>query len=190
MQQIQDKIDYEWVRLLNRRLSKAEVGDYARRLHHDEQGIASLLHALHSSKDKRIAGNAAWILSNLGKTDKEIYLSTSYDEIADFVMTPNLKIRRGLVLSILFDMPVKTHLRIDLFDFCLSRMMDKKESDSTRSMMIKFTAKICSHFPDLANELILNLELLSNEMKPSISCASKNALNYLNKLNCSRKILR
>lgn len=56
--------------------------------------------------------------------------------------------------------------------------------------MIKFTAKICSHFPDLANELILNLELLSNEMKPSISCASKNALNYLNKLNCSRKILR
>lgn len=190
MQQIQDKIDYEWIRLLNRRLSKAEVGDYAHRLHHDEQGIASLLHVLLSSKDKRIAGNAAWILSNLSKTDKEIYLSTSYDEIADFVMTPNLNIRRGLVLSILFDMPVKTHLRIDLFDFCLSGMMDKKESDSTRSMMIKFTAKICSHFPDLANELILNLELLSNEMKPSISCASKNALNYLNKLNCSRKILR
>lgn len=44
MQQIQDKIDYEWIRLLNRRLSKAEVGDYAHRLHHDEQGIASLLH--------------------------------------------------------------------------------------------------------------------------------------------------
>lgn len=182
MQQIQDKIDYEWVRLLNRRLSKAEVGDYAHRLHHDEQGIASLLHVLLSSKDKRIAGNAAWILSNLSKADKEIYLSTSYDEIADFVMTPNLNIRRGLVLSILFDMPVKTHLRIDLFDFCLSGMMDKKESDSTRSMMIKFTAKICSHFPDLANELILNLELLSNEMKPSISCARKNALNYLKTL--------
>ena len=54
MQQIQDKIGYEWVRLLNRRLSKAEVGDYAHRLHHDEQGIASLLHALHSSKDKEL----------------------------------------------------------------------------------------------------------------------------------------
>ena len=109
MQQIQDKIDYEWVRLLNRRLSKAEVGDYAHRLHHDEQGIASLLHVLLSSKDKRIAGNAAWILSNLSKADKEIYLSTSYDEIADFVMTPNLNIRRGLVLYI----PVSyTHLTL------------------------------------------------------------------------------
>ena len=181
MQQIQDKIDYEWVRLLNRRLSKSEVEFYAHSLHHDEQGIALLLHTLLTSKVKRIQANAAWILSHLAKEDKEVYLSSSYDKIADFVMLPQLCIRRGLVLSILFEMPLEMKLRTDLFDFCLTGMLDKKESDSSRAMMIKFAAKMCKPYPELKNELIFILELLSNEMKPSISCACKNALRCIEK---------
>lgn len=164
---------------LNHRLSKSEVVNYAKELHNDEYGISCLCNTMLTSGEERISYNAAWILFHLSKEDKEIYLATFYDRIADMAMSSDLNIRRGLILSIIVDMPIGDNFRTDLMDFCLARMLDRRECDSTRSVMIKLAAKMCRPFPELKNELTANLEFLSEEPKRSISTASKNALKYL-----------
>lgn len=170
---------YEWEKLLKDRLSKIEVSYYAKRLHNDEHGIFCLYNTLVTNYEEKVTFNAAWILFHLLKSDKEMYLMPYYDKIANLAMLPELTIRRGLILSILADMPVANNLRTDLLDFCIKGMFDRKESDSTRSIMIKFAAKMCRPYPELKNELIESLQFLSQEMKPSISTASRNALKYL-----------
>lgn len=170
---------YEWKNYLKDRISKADVIYYAQALHNDEHGISSLYNALLTSGDERVSYNAAWILSHLSKADKEIYLTPFYDSLVNLSMSPELSIRRGLILSILVDMPVGDSPRTDLLDYCLNGMLDKKESDSTRSVMIKLSAKMCKPYPELKNELMANLEFLLQDMKPSISSASRNAMKYL-----------
>lgn len=164
---------------LGNRLSKVEVVSYAREIHNDEYGISCLCNTMLTSEEERVSYNAAWILFHLSKEDKAIYLTAFYDRIADMAMSSNLNIRRGLILSIIADMPVGENFRTDLLDFCLEKMLDKKECDSTRSVMIKLAAKICKAYPELINELKVNLEYLLEDPKRSISAASKNALKFL-----------
>lgn len=104
---------------LQSRLSKWQVMALSRELHDDEEGIRKVCHLMLHAEEARSASNAAWILSHLSGEDKRLYLSPFYDEITDRVMASNLKIRRGLVLSILLDLVTDRNLRPDLFDFCL-----------------------------------------------------------------------
>ena len=97
-------------------------------------------------------------------------------------MKPCLHIRRGLVLSILIDLSTKQNFRTDLFDFCLAHAVDKKESDSSRSMMIKLAAKMCRFVPELVNELAACLDMLEYEMTPSIVAARRNAMKVVESL--------
>ena len=121
-------------------------------------------------------------MERVSKHDKEIYLMPFYDKIVDMAISPCLKIRRGLILSILADLPINSNFRTDLLNFCLSNMSNSKESDSSRSVMIKLAARMCKPFPELKSELAACLEYLSEEVKPSISAASKNALKDLRKV--------
>ena len=165
----------EWENCLSERLSRAGVVEYARALHNDEQGISRLCRILLTTGDTRRAGNAAWILSHLSGEDKRIYLLPFYDELVDMAMRPDLKIRRALLFSLLADLPVTEDFRADLLDYCLCGMTDGKEADSSRSVMIKLVAGVCRVFPELKNELAASLELLSEEMKPSIAAACRQA---------------
>lgn len=164
---------------LKGRLSKVQVMYYAKSFHNDEYNISSLCDLMLSSSDERVAYNAAWILYHLSAEDKDMYLKPFYDRIVDMGISPDIKIRRGLVLSIIVDMVTAENFRTDLYDFCLVKMNDRKESDSSRSAMIKLTAKMCKFFPELAAELAVCLESLSEETKPSIATASRNALKSI-----------
>lgn len=171
----------EWKNRLKDKITKSEVVYYAGQLHNDEHGICCLCNIMFNEKDKRLKYNTAWVLSHLSKEDKDIFLQPFYDKITDMAISPDLNIRRGLILSIIADMEIKEYFRTDLFDFCLDKIADKKECDSSRSVMIKIAGKICKSFPDLKNELIPLLELMSEEMKPGISAASRNMLSSLRK---------
>ncbi len=164
---------------LQSKLSKWQVMALSRELHDDEEGIRKVCHLMLHAGEARSASNAAWILSHLSGEDKRLYLSPFYDEITDRVMASNLKIRRGLVLSILLDLVTDRNFRTDLFDFCLIHAVDKKEADSSRSMMINLAAKMCRFVPELANELKVSLDMLEYEMKPSIAAARRNALKVV-----------
>ncbi|WP_239465362.1 helix-hairpin-helix domain-containing protein [Bacteroides mediterraneensis] len=167
---------------LHDRLSKRQVMALSRELHHDEAGIRTFCRLMLSAEDARVASNAAWILYHLPTADKRIYLFPFYDEIATLGMAPELKMRRGLVLSILLDLVTDSNFRTDLFDFCLAHIADKREADSSRSMMINLAAKMCRLVPELANELKVCLDMLEYEMAPSIAAARRNAMKVVESL--------
>lgn len=167
---------------LQDRLSKWQVMALSRELHHDEAGIGKMCDLMLYAEDAQSAYNAAWILYYLSAEDKRLYVSPFYDKIADWAMKPCLHIRRGLVLSILIELSTKQNFRTGLFDFCLAHAVDKKESDSSRSMMIKLAAKMCRFVPELANELAACLDMLEYEMTPSIVAARRNAMKVVESL--------
>ena len=54
-----------------------------------------------------------------------------------------------------------------------------KESDSSRSVMIKLAARMCKSYPDLCKELMLYLSLLPQGVSPGIAVAKRNALKMI-----------
>lgn len=168
-----------WEHVLDKRFSKQQILRLAESLHHDEVGISDVCRTMLYATCVRSSYNATWILHHLAAVDKKIYLKGWFPLIADFAIAPGLSIRRGLVLSILVDLVDEVPMQTDLLDFCLTHLADQKESDSSRSMMIKLAARMCKPYPELSDELICCLDVLQYEVKPSISAARRNALKYL-----------
>ena len=120
----------------------------AHNLHHDECGIEAMFTAMKQADNPRVAYNIAWMLSHLSKEDKRIYLLPHYEELVDMATSAELCFRRGLILAILTDMPMDEPDG-KLLDFCLTHLADPKESDGSRSAMIKLAARMCKPYPDI-----------------------------------------
>ena len=165
---------------LNIRLSKVQVTAIANNLHHDECGIGAMFTAMKQADNPRVAHNAAWVLSHLSKEDKRIYLLPYYGELVDIATSAELCFRRGLILIILADFPINEP-NGKLLDFCLIHMIDPKESDGSRSAMIKLAARMCKPYPELCKELALSLDIMPQDSSPSIAAAKRNALKMIQK---------
>ena len=155
------------------RLSKAQVMAIANNLHHDECGIEAMFTAMKQADNPRVAYNAAWVLSHLSKEDKRIYL-------LPLATSAELCFRRGLILAILADLPTNEP-NGKLLDFCLMHLTDPKESDGSRSVMIKLAARMCEPYPELCKELALCLDVMPQDSSPSIAAAKRNALKMIRK---------
>ena len=162
------------------RLSKAQVMAIANNLHHDESGIEAMFTAMKQADNPRVAYNAAWVLSHLSKEDKRIYLLPHYGELVDMAISAELCFRRGLILAILTDFPMD-ELDGKLLNFCFIHLTDPKESDSSRSVMIKLAARMCKPYPELCKELALSLDIMPQDSSPSIAAAKRNALKMIQK---------
>ncbi|WP_177896527.1 hypothetical protein [uncultured Phocaeicola sp.] len=147
-------------------------------LRHDECGIEAMFTQMKQAANPQVANNAAWVLSHLSKEDKGIYLLPHYGELVDMATSTKLYIRRGLVLSILSDLPING-LNGKLLDYCLMHLADHKESNSSRSMMIKLAARMCKPYPELCQELMLCLDMIPQDISPSITAAKRNALKMI-----------
>lgn len=165
---------------LDIRLSKAQVMAITGNLHYDECGIETMFTAMKQADNPRVAYNAAWVLSHLSKEDKRIYLLPHYEELIDMATSAELYFRRGLILAILADLPTNEP-NGKLLDFCLTRMDDTKESDGSRSAMIKLAARMCKPYPELCKELTLCLDMMPQDSSPSITAAKRNALKLIQK---------
>ena len=165
---------------LNIRLSKAQIMAIAGNLHHDECGIETMFTLMKQASNPRVAYNAAWVLSHLSKEDKRIYLFPYYGELVGMATSAGLSIRRGLILTILADLPTNEP-NGKLLDFCLIHMIDPKESDGSRSAMIKLAARMCKPYPELCKELALCLDMMPQASSPSVAAAKRNALKMIQK---------
>ena len=165
---------------LDIRLSKARVMAIAHNLHHDECGIEAMFTAMKQADNPRVAYNAAWVLSHLSKEDKRIYLFPYYGELVGMVTSAELCFRRGLILTILADLPANEP-NGNLLDFCFIHMTDPKESDGSRSAMIKLAARMCKSYPELCKELTFCLDMMPQDSSPSIAAAKRNALKLIQK---------
>ena len=163
---------------LDSRLSKSQVMALAGNLRHDECCIEAMFTQMKQAANPQVANNAAWVLSHLSKEDKGIYLLPHYGELVDMATSTKLHIRRGLVLSILADLPIN-ELNGKLLNYCLMHLADHKESNSSRSMMIKLAARMCKPYPELCQELMLCLDMIPQDISPSIAAAKRNALKMI-----------
>ena len=112
---------------LDSRLSKSQVMALAGNLRHDECGIEAMFTQMKQAANPQVANNAAWVLSHLSKEDKGIYLLPHYGELVDMATSTKLHIRRGLVLSILADLPIN-ELNGKLLDYCLIHLAAQKHT--------------------------------------------------------------
>ena len=162
----------------------------ASNLHHDECGIEAMFTTMKRADNPRVAYNAAWVLSHLSKEDKRIYLLPRYEELVDMATSSELCFRRGLILAILTDLP-KDEPNGELLDYCLTRLADSKENDSSRAAMIKLAARMCKPYPELCEELALCLDMMPQDSSPSIAAAKRNALKLIqNKYGTIRLVQR
>ena len=137
----------------------------ANNLHHDECGIEAMFTTMKQADNPRVAYNAAWVLSHLSKEDKRIYLLPHYGELVDMILA---------------DLPTNEP-NGKLLDFCLIHLTDPKESDGSRSVMIKLAARMCEPYPELCKELALCLDVMPQDSSPSIAAAKRNALKLIQK---------
>lgn len=165
---------------LNIRLSKVQVMAIVNNLHHDECGIEAMFTTMKQAENPRVAYNAAWVLSYLSKEDKRIYLLPHYGELVDMAISAEPCFRRGLILTILADLPTNEP-NGKLLDFCLIHMITPKESDGSRSAMIKLAARMCKPYPELCKELTFSLDIMPQDSSPSIAAAKRNALKMIQK---------
>ena len=165
---------------LDIRLSKTQVMAIAHNLHHDECGIEAMFTAMKQAENPRVAYNAAWVLSRLSKEDKRIYLLPHCGELVEVAISAELCFRRGLILAILADLPMNEP-NGKLLDFCLTHLTDAKESDGSRSAMIKLAARMCRPYPELCKELALCLDMMPQDSSPSVAAAKRNALKMIQK---------
>ena len=149
-------------------------------LHHDECGIEAMFTAMKQANNPRVAYNVAWVLSHLSKEEKKIYLLPHYEELVNMATSAELCFRRGLILAILADLPTNEP-NGKLLDFCLTHLTDPKESDGSRSAMIKLAARMCKPYPELCKELMLCLDMMPQDSSPSIAAAKRNALKLIRK---------
>ena len=136
-----EQINTIWEKKLEQRMSKQQITDLAMTLHHDECGISDVCRVMLYSGQARTAYNAAWILHHLAVEDKDIYLRPFYDRIVDMAVTPGLCFRRGMVLSLLGEMPTDGNATMVLFDFFMVHISDIKGNVNHLSVTVKMSAK-------------------------------------------------
>ena len=158
------------------RLSLNEVKALARNLHGRSAEIAHWVEEMIACGDKRVMMNMAWVLTHLSKEDKLMSLMPLRNKLIDFSMS-NLAIRRGIILSLLLDLPDDNDLRVDFLNYCLEHIGDAMEHDSSRAAMIYLAARMCRPYPELIEELNGVLELLPPALPPSIACAKRKVLS-------------
>lgn len=160
---------------LTGRLSCSEVKAIAAGMHGNGEDIDGLFRLMQDA-DSRVAYNAAWIMTHLRKEDKEMFLPR-YRDALTYLAVGEMKIRRGLILSLLLDIPEPEEPRTDLIVFCMDHIADGNEHDSSRSLMIKLAFKLCRPYPELLHGLRQILELLPPGLPPSIANARGKALH-------------
>lgn len=168
-----------WQKRLTGRLSKLQIMVLSHNLQQDKEGIRDVLHIVLQQEDAHTAMNAAWTLLHLSKEDKALFLPEYRDPIIDFSMRKDIKIRRGLTLSVLLDMPDADEPRVDFLDYCMEELANEQQNDSCRSTMIKLSLRMCAPYPELKEELRQRLLLLPPGLPPSISSAKRNVLKVL-----------
>lgn len=139
--------------------------------------LATLLFA----PEKRVAENAAWVLS--GFTRKELLpLQPQVSQLIDMLVgkTASATLRR-LLLTVLMKMKGELSERLDLLDFCLNRISLPEESVGIRALCMKLAYETARFHPELLHELRETLDWMGEEtLSPGLAVARRNVMKAIN----------
>lgn len=119
-----------------------------------------------SSSNPKEANNAAWVLTHLPRNLTR-YLSERRDDLADRLLSASDDTRRRLLATLLSNLSwTEDDFRGDLFDFCLASMTNRSVPLGIRARCIYLAHRMSAAVPELAHELTLALDILSDDDLP------------------------
>ena len=129
----------------------------------DGDVIMKVLYHLLSDTDRRVANNAAWVLScSDGKVMR--FLLRYQNQLIDLLIGTKDKSFARILFSILRRQTFeKSNLRTDFLDFCLNEIVNSNQAIAIRAHAIYVSYSLCKAYPELLNELFMTLQMQESE---------------------------
>lgn len=160
--EVREKAKTELLELLNKHPSKAHMKMICGLLMKNDQ-LFPLVFEIIRQGDAQSAMRAAWLLSNLYDLEAEALLPYQQQMIQAVLATESDSVRRSLLRVIesgnLSDQDDDEQLG-RLFDACLRWMVSESHAIAVRCNAMQVLYRICLIEPELAPEVILNIETL------------------------------
>jgi hypothetical protein len=142
------------------------------------------LYSLVTNKETKLSWRAAWACEKLSELTPEWFIP-KYDEIVSLTLSMKHSGTKRLLLSILYNLPVPAEFPVELYNFCLEKMLSPDEAIAIQALCIKLAYKIALKEPELLSEIRLYLENAETEY---FSTGVKNCIrNVLKKINSSQR---
>lgn len=131
-------------------------------------------YALVYAEEKRVADNAAWVLTHLGGV-ATAFLRQHRHELMQEAMTTASPTKCRLLLTLLRPQTFgEEEICTGFLDFCLALIPDTSRPASIRSLAIYLAYSQCKAWPELLQELAATLSLLDGEtLLPGMRCARR-----------------
>ena len=148
----------------------------------DSVVIVKALYCLLSDTDRRVANNAAWVLSC---SDSKVmrFLLRYQNQLIDLLIGTKDKSFSRILFSILRRQTFeKSNLRTDFLDFCLNEIINSNQAIAIRAHAIYVTYSLCKAYPELLNELFMMLQMLESEsLSPGLRHARNTIMSAIKK---------
>lgn len=142
------------------------------------------LYSLIISKETKLSWRAAWACEKLSELSPEWFVP-KYNEIVCLTLSMKHSGTKRLLLSILYNLPVPAEFPVELYNFCLEKMLSPDEAIAVQALCIKLAYKIALKEPELLSEIRIYLENAETEY---FSTGVKNCIrNMLKKINSSQR---
>ena len=144
--------------------------------------IVKALYCLLSDTDRRVANNAAWVLScSDGKVMRS--LLRYQNRLIDLLIGTKDNSFARILFSILRRQSFeKDNLRTDFLDFCLNQIANPNQAIAIRAHAIYVSYSLCKAYPELLNELFMMLQMLESEsLSPGLRHARNTIMSAIKK---------
>ncbi|MBQ4034951.1 MAG: hypothetical protein II623_05785 [Paludibacteraceae bacterium] len=176
--------------LLEGRLHEKDLSEIANLAEDNANGLIDTLlqHVYEESDDpsvKKASDNATWALQHLHPKDRTTFVYPYKDQLIQLAINTQSPSKQRMVLALLRETEFeKADLQTDFIDFCLATMVSCEHAVGIRSLCIHLAFKQCRHYPELAQELKQQLELMEDGLlQPGLRNAKMNTLKLIKKLH-------
>ena len=171
--------------LLTHRLSQSEIKQLCALTHGARNNhLKEKLYQLTLDDDRRVAVNALWTFTHFA-ADDNVWLFAKHDQLIDRCLNEKDATKLRLMLNLLLIQPyTEEAIRTDFIDFCLARLTDTRAPYAIRAQCIKLAYEQMRHWPELLNELLQTLNMISCEpLSPGLRSAWKQVMKKI--LSCN-----
>ncbi|WP_294630148.1 hypothetical protein [uncultured Bacteroides sp.] len=167
--------------LRTRLAERVHIEDIREILHfiQDDEQLREEVYQLIFDKDETLSYHALWVCTHFPKEGVE-WLSQRQDELIDALLVCPHTGKRRMLLSLLSQQPAANPPRMDFLDFCMERVITRREPGGVQSLCIKLACQLTRSIPELQQELRTMLEIMEPELlSPAIRAVRRNTLKAM-----------
>ncbi len=167
--------------LLSASLSRRVIEDIVRSVSSYPEDFQHLYDLIKLKDNEKASWRAAWACEKLCEIAPELFMDKR-SEMMQLAITQKNDSKKRLLLSMLYDLPLKDVFSTNFLNTCLDWMFSPKESIGVQALSIRMAYKLCEYEPELLPELQLYLESAETEyMSTGVKTTVKNVLKKINK---------